>query len=115
MNEPETTVTFEDDTAQSYDSLFASSDADFVLRSSDGKQFRIHAFTLRTASGFFRTMLNLPQGSEVNDSITLDEPSNIVGPLLRMRMEIPKWENHMMKSRACWRLRTNTTWQDRFP
>ena len=96
MNEPETTVTFEDDTAQSCDPLFASSDADFVLRSSDGKQFRIHAFTLRTASGFFRTMLSLPQGSEVNDSITLDEPSNVVGPLLRMisGMEIPKWESY---------------------
>jgi len=41
-------------------------------------------------------MLSLPQGSEVNDSITLDEPSNILGPLLRMisRMEIPKWESY---------------------
>ena len=96
MNEPETTVTFEDDTAQSYDPLFGSSDADFVLRSLDGKQFRIYAFTLRTASGFFRMMFSLPQGSEVNDSITLDEPSNVVGPLLRMinGMEIPKWESY---------------------
>ena len=96
MNGPETTVTCEDDTAQSFDPLFASSDANFVLRSSDGKQFRIHAFTLRTASGFFRTMLSLPQGSEVNDSITLDEPSNVVGPLLKMisGMEIPKWESY---------------------
>ncbi|KIM91287.1 hypothetical protein PILCRDRAFT_810542 [Piloderma croceum F 1598] len=94
--EPETTVTFNDDTAQSYDPLFASSDGDFVLRSSDGKQFRIHAFTLRTASEFFRTMLSLPQGSEVNDSIALDEPSNVIGPLLRMisGMEIPKWESY---------------------
>jgi hypothetical protein len=41
-------------------------------------------------------MLSLPQGSEVDDSITLDEPSNVVGPLLKMisGMEIPKWESY---------------------
>jgi hypothetical protein len=79
-----------------YDSLFASNDADFVLRASDGMQYRIHTFTLRTASAFFRTMLTLPQPSNVTDFLTLDEPSKVVGPLLMMisGMEMPQWGSY---------------------
>jgi hypothetical protein len=95
MNNPDPTTILEPNAAHSYDSYFSSMDADFVLRSSDGTLFRIPTYTLRTTSGFFRTMLMLPQRNNIDDFIPLDEPRDVVGPLLKMisGMEMPKWES----------------------
>jgi hypothetical protein len=91
-----------DATAQnlSYDPMFDSKDADFVLCSSDGTYYRIHSFILRTTSSFFRAMLTLPQqpndpGELETIAVTLGETSKVLGVLLRMisGLEIPKWES----------------------
>lgn len=89
-------LNLEDGASVAYDPLFDSNDADFALRASDGIQYRIHTFTLRIASVFFRTMLTLPQPSKMTDFLTLDEPSKVVGPLLRMisGMEMPEWGSY---------------------
>ncbi|KAL1756943.1 hypothetical protein FB107DRAFT_210290 [Schizophyllum commune] len=42
---------------------FAASDADVELRSSEGTRFRTYARRLAVGSGFFRTLLSLPQPS----------------------------------------------------
>lgn len=43
--------------------LFTSEVADIILCSSDGYGYRVHSYTLRLASGFFRDMFSLPQSS----------------------------------------------------
>jgi len=41
--------------------LFASPEGDVVLSARGGRTyFRVHSYTLKTTSGFFRTMYNLP-------------------------------------------------------
>jgi hypothetical protein len=65
-------------TFREYDAAFVEKDANIVLRSSDGICYRIPSFTLRTTSGFFRSMMTLPQpdgaSTGQDDSpITLDE------------------------------------------
>lgn len=79
--------------SRSYDPMFESDDADFVLCSSDSTYYRIHPFILRTTSGFFRTMLTLPQQNHSNEIVTLGETRKVVGILLRMisGLEAPKW------------------------
>lgn len=79
-----------------YDPMFDSTDADFELKSSDDTYYRIHAFILRTTSGFFRAMLTLPQQPNTPvESVSLGETSGVVGILLRMisGLEVPKWES----------------------
>ncbi|KAJ4481003.1 hypothetical protein J3R30DRAFT_2387358 [Lentinula aciculospora] len=44
-----------------YHPLFSSPAADVVLCASDGVMYRMHSYTLRTTSGFFRDMFTLPQ------------------------------------------------------
>ncbi|KZP02332.1 hypothetical protein FIBSPDRAFT_852303, partial [Athelia psychrophila] len=46
---------------RAYHPSFSEEDATIVLTSSDGINYRIHPFTLRTTSGFFRDMISLPQ------------------------------------------------------
>ena len=42
--------------------LFASPEGDVVLSARGGQTyFRVHSYTLKTTSGFFRAMYNLPQ------------------------------------------------------
>jgi hypothetical protein len=94
------TMSDSDVTAQnlSYDPMFDSTDADFVLCSLDGIYYRIHSFILRITSSFFRAMLTLPQQrSDPGETatVTLGETSKVLGVLLRMisGLEIPKWES----------------------
>lgn len=42
--------------------LFSSPEGDVVLSARGGQTyFRVHSYTLKTTSGFFRAMYNLPQ------------------------------------------------------
>ncbi|KAK7443535.1 hypothetical protein VKT23_015708 [Stygiomarasmius scandens] len=69
-------------TKPKYHPLFDSSYADIVLSSSDDVLYRIHSYTLRHASGFFRTMFSLPQpkcpsvdrNSEDSEEVSEPEP-----------------------------------------
>ena len=82
--------------SHSYDPAFAEEDANIILQSSDATLYRMHTFTLRTTSGFFRAMLTLPQheSASTEERIILDEPSKVLGTLLRIisgfRLQI--WE-----------------------
>ncbi|KAF5351728.1 hypothetical protein D9756_007460 [Leucocoprinus leucothites] len=73
--------------------LFASPDGDVVLSARGGQTFfRVHTYTLKTTSGFFRAMYSLPQSkSPVDDIIYLDEDAEVLEPLLRMvsGLELP--------------------------
>jgi len=75
------------DQPYAYDVAFAEDDAKIILTSSNGVSYRVHSFTLRTTSGFFRDMMSLPQHDSAEsrgDTITLDETSDVLGSLLRM-------------------------------
>jgi len=87
------------DQPSAYDAAFAEDDANIVLTSSDSVYYRVHAFTLRTTSGFFRDMISLHQyntAESCEDTIALDEPSNVLGALLRLisGFGVMKWESY---------------------
>lgn len=50
-----------------YHPLFSSPAADVALYSTDGVMYRVHSYTLRTTSGFFRDMFTLPQPNPPNN------------------------------------------------
>ncbi|THV02640.1 hypothetical protein K435DRAFT_582463, partial [Dendrothele bispora CBS 962.96] len=70
-----------------YHPLFNSSETDIILSSSDNLWYRVHSYTLRNTSGFFRAMFSLPQprrsesssqstsGSSVDDHSSASEPA----------------------------------------
>ncbi|KAF9567915.1 hypothetical protein CPC08DRAFT_625847 [Agrocybe pediades] len=67
---------------------FESSDGNVVLAAKDAKlYFRVHSHTLRTTSGFFRTMYSLPHSR--SDIIYLDEDAEILEHLLFMICGLP--------------------------
>ncbi|OCH86909.1 hypothetical protein OBBRIDRAFT_192562 [Obba rivulosa] len=73
---------------------FSSPDADIVLISRDNVHFRIHSQLLRQTSGWFRTLLSLPNNAPqagTPDALRLDEPSSVLDALLRIAsaMEVP--------------------------
>ncbi|KAF8972900.1 hypothetical protein BDZ97DRAFT_1900776 [Flammula alnicola] len=70
---------------------FSSLDANVVLAAKDAKvYYRVHSHTLKTTSGFFRTMYSLPQSATTqSDIIYLDEDAEILEPLLRMICGLP--------------------------
>lgn len=83
---------------ESYDSalfhpLFGSNDGDIILGSKGGDVlFRTHSFTLRTTSGWFRTMFSLPQKQEPHETrhvIYMDEDASTLESLLRMVSGFP--------------------------
>ncbi|KIK56059.1 hypothetical protein GYMLUDRAFT_47299 [Collybiopsis luxurians FD-317 M1] len=47
--------------------VFSSASADVVLYATDGVAYRVHSYTLRMASGFFRDMFTLPQPSPATE------------------------------------------------
>ncbi|KAL7281245.1 hypothetical protein ACG7TL_004553 [Trametes sanguinea] len=74
--------------------LFSSEDGDVVLGSKDRVLFRVHSYTLKTTSGWFRAMYSLPQrGPSVADipaeTIYVDEDSATLEGLLRMVCGLP--------------------------
>ncbi|KIJ67481.1 hypothetical protein HYDPIDRAFT_108258 [Hydnomerulius pinastri MD-312] len=88
---------------------FDSPDADVVLVSKDLTRFRVHSFTLKTTSGWFRSLFSLPRPSPSNpdatststpkptlvpstsnpETIHLDEDSSTLELLLRMISGLP--------------------------
>jgi len=89
---------------RTYHPAFSEEDATFVLTSSDGTNYRLHPFTLRTTSGFFRDMISLPQKStgEAGDAkpaqeeqIALDEGNRVLTPLLKMisGLAVERWKS----------------------
>jgi hypothetical protein len=67
--------------------LFSSPEGDIILSASGGNTlFRVHSFTLKTTSGWFRTMFSLPQKTSPTfaDVIYLDEDAQTLDALLRM-------------------------------
>ena len=88
----------DDELAPKVHPLFSSPDADTVLGSHDGVLFRVHSYTLRTTSGWFKTMFLLPQkegeNSEADAStsratVYLDEASDVLESLLRCVCGLP--------------------------
>ena len=87
--------------------LFASPEGDIVLGSKDGVLFRVHSYTLKTTSGWFRAMYTLPQRPSdarpelkaedaTPDVIYVDEDSQTLEGLLRMvcGLSIPKLDSY---------------------
>jgi len=72
---------------------FNAADADLVLRSSDGTEFRVFKRILSEGSTFFQTMFTLPTDapSNTNDPPTVDlaEKSDLVSTLLAFLYPIP--------------------------
>ena len=65
---------------------FDAPDADVILRSSDGKEFRVHRLILSLASPVFQGMFNLPQSTEPPSqipSIDVPESSDILQPFIQ--------------------------------
>ncbi|KAJ7622040.1 hypothetical protein FB45DRAFT_121251 [Roridomyces roridus] len=76
---------------------FAALDADIVLESSDGELYRIHAYTLRSTSGFFRAMLSLPQPPGRRDAtIQVHQPKDTVEQLLCLMcgLDMRPWHSY---------------------
>ncbi|KAJ7240160.1 hypothetical protein B0H12DRAFT_1024814 [Mycena haematopus] len=69
-----------------YHLAFAAPDAEIVIASSEGTLYRVHAYTLRTTSGLFKTLLSLPPppGGHTTEPIAIHEPDIAVEPLLRL-------------------------------
>ena len=65
---------------------FDAPDADVILRSSDGKDLRVHRLILSLASPVFQGMFNLPQSTELSpETPTIDVPesSDILQPFFQ--------------------------------
>ena len=65
---------------------FEAPDADIILRSSDGKDLRVHRFILSLASPVFRGMFGSPQSTEFPSQIPtigVPESSDILQPFLQ--------------------------------
>lgn len=72
--------------------LFSSPDGDVLLGAKDGVLFRVHSFTLKTTSGWFRDMFSLPQKKTEpasNDVLYMDEDASTLEILLRMACGLP--------------------------
>ncbi|KAG2355914.1 hypothetical protein BDR07DRAFT_1364724 [Suillus spraguei] len=71
---------------------FSSLDADVILGAKDHTMFRIHSWTLRTTSGWFRSLFSMPQQSLASnhpETINLDEDSHTLESLLLMICGLP--------------------------
>ncbi|KAF8126228.1 hypothetical protein K438DRAFT_1685670 [Mycena galopus ATCC 62051] len=79
----------------SYHPSFADPSGDVVLQSTEGTLYRVHSFILRTTSGFFRTLLSLPQpnDTQIPYEIPTGEKDSVLERVLRMicGLEIPRW------------------------
>ncbi|KAG5643757.1 hypothetical protein DXG03_009692 [Asterophora parasitica] len=101
--------------AKKFHPEFSFPDADVILRSFEGTLYRIHSYTLRTTSGLFNTMFNLPQppkskirhqgqrdqlGAEYGDfepeEIPIYESDFVLERLLRLlcSIPVPSWESY---------------------
>jgi hypothetical protein len=71
--------------------FFSSSDGNIILGAKGGTLFWVHSYTLKTMSGWFRTMFSLPQKSApaASDIIYVDEDAYTLESLLRMICGLP--------------------------
>ncbi|EAU91566.2 hypothetical protein CC1G_02055 [Coprinopsis cinerea okayama7 len=68
---------------------FSDPDGDVVLASRNCKMmFRTHSYTLKTTSGFFRSMFSLP-GRKCSEVIYTNEETDVLEHLLRMVCGLP--------------------------
>ncbi|THH02906.1 hypothetical protein EW026_g43 [Hermanssonia centrifuga] len=80
---------------------YADASADIVLCSCDQVLFRVHSITLTLASGWFRTLLSLPQGPPpykqalTPEILHVAEPADVIAGLLCMSsgQELPKLDS----------------------
>lgn len=84
-------VNVNEDKPPGFHPLFSSSDGDIILGAKGGTLFRVHSYTLKTTSGWFRTMFSLPQKSTsaTTDIIYVDEDAYTLESLLRMACGLP--------------------------
>ncbi|KAH7923414.1 hypothetical protein BV22DRAFT_1036347 [Leucogyrophana mollusca] len=71
---------------------FASPDADVILGAKDRTLFRVHSYTLKTTSGWFRALFSLPQRATTPSTpevIHLEEDAFTLESLLRMICGLP--------------------------
>lgn len=92
-------VAFEPEHASVFHELFNSPDADTVLGSRDRVLFRVHSYTLKTTSGWFKDMFSLPQQSPAGEQrvdVFLDEDASTLEALLRCvcGLAIPTLESY---------------------
>jgi hypothetical protein len=85
------TCTESEPDCQLFHPLFSSLEGDVTLGAKGGTLFRVHSFTLKTTSGWFRTMFSLPQQGTPSPPIMihLDEDVQILESLLRMVCGLP--------------------------
>ena len=75
--------------------LFSSPEADVILGAKNGVLFRVHSYTLKTTSVWFRTMFSLPQQTPSLKSETdvieihVDEDEHTLESILRMICGLP--------------------------
>lgn len=65
---------------------FNAPDTDIILRSSDGKEFRVHRLILSLSSSVFQGMFTLPQSTESPSpvpTVHLSDPSDILEPFIQ--------------------------------
>lgn len=62
---------------------FEAPDADIILRSSDGKEFRVHKVILSLASPVFQGMFDLPQPKEPTPVVDFPESSDVLQPFVQ--------------------------------
>jgi hypothetical protein len=95
-----------------YHPLFASPEADVILRSLEGTRYRLNSLTLHQSSGLFATMFSLPQpkthyrvqpernhrhlrGTLESEIIDVYENDFVLDRILRLvsGLPLPKWES----------------------
>ena len=64
-------------TGVSFRPMFASPDADVILRSTHGTLYRVDSLLLRATSGLFDTMFSLPQPPSSSSSLPFSEPLDV--------------------------------------
>ena len=65
---------------------FDAPDTDAILRSSDGKELRVHRLILSLSSPVFQGMFSLPQPTDASPEIPcvdVSEPSDILQPFIQ--------------------------------
>lgn len=84
---------------QVYHPLFSNPDTDVVIRSLEGTLYRVHSYTLRTTSGLFETMFNLPQPQTLK-RINVSHSSGSQGRNSDIALEeIPLYESDLVVER----------------
>ncbi|EGN99516.1 hypothetical protein SERLA73DRAFT_179565 [Serpula lacrymans var. lacrymans S7.3] len=76
---------------ETFHPFFSSPDGDVILGAKDRSLFRVHSYTLKTTSGWFRSLFSMPQrnASTNPEVIHLDEDTDTLEKILRMICGLP--------------------------